>query len=764
MPMFFGRSRVRLLASAAFACLALPAFADEPLPPPPPADDVAVGTAAVPQVVVTESKSAVPVSVPNSTESVTKSQIDETINAMTSGEVLKYVPSVNVRERYIGDRNGILSNRTTGTVAAAQSIVYADDLLLSNFLGNNYSYPPRWGMVSPTEIERVDMLYGPFSAAYPGNSFGGVAVLSTRMPDKTEAHVDVKGFSEHFKQYLTDKDYTGYDGNMSVGSRVGPWSVWIAGDHLDSHGHPMQFNTVTSTSASASSGTATGGTTDVDPTGKGRMVLGATNIDHTVQDLGKIKVAYDLQPDVRLTYTLGLWNNRSADDVESYITNAAGQKVYNGTYTINGKKYALSMNPDLYEQAHLMNGLSLKSDTKGTFDYDLAFTNYTMMQDRQRAATNYGNDMSGTDKKMDGSGWNTADLRGIYRPKQELAGKHELSFGYHFDRYELIQNTYTNTNWRQGQDQNFSASSGGKTQTQGLYLQDDWKVLTDWTLTLGGREEFWDAFDGYNGKAGSKTAYYASRHTSSFSPKASLAYQVTEPLTERFSYGQAMRYPTVSELFQAITSGNSLSVNVPNLRPEDVETYEWSSDFQRNSYGARLSLFQENRRNAIISQLDSSTNTTYYQNVDYVRSRGVELSGRTNGLWLDKLDLLGSVTFVQSRVVSDYQNGSYVDKHTPNVPTWRAKFSGDYHVTEDLSVSSGMRYASRAYSNLDNSDWNGNVYGGASELWAFDSRVAYKLGNGFTAALGIDNAFGSKSFAYHPYPMTTVFGELKYDY
>jgi iron complex outermembrane receptor protein len=46
-------------------------------------------------------------------------------------------------------------------------------MLLSNFLNNSFSTPPRWGMVGLEEIERIDIIYGPLAALYPGTP-GGV--------------------------------------------------------------------------------------------------------------------------------------------------------------------------------------------------------------------------------------------------------------------------------------------------------------------------------------------------------------------------------------------------------------------------------------------------------------------------------------------------------------------------------------------------------------------------------------------------------------
>ena len=101
---------------------------------------------------------------PAAVETYTRQQIQDTINATTSQQTLKYLPSFQVRERYIGDRNGPIATRTTGTLSSAQTLLYADGVLLSILLGNSFGFAPRWGMVSPEEIESVNILYGPFSA------------------------------------------------------------------------------------------------------------------------------------------------------------------------------------------------------------------------------------------------------------------------------------------------------------------------------------------------------------------------------------------------------------------------------------------------------------------------------------------------------------------------------------------------------------------------------------------------------------------------
>lgn len=231
-------------------------------------------------------------SAPAVVESLTARQIHARVNLMTAAESLKYLPSVEVRERFIGDRNGIIATRTTGTVSSAQSLLYADDLLLSNLLGNSYNFPPRWGLVSPAEIRRVDVMYGPFSALYPGNSMGGVITVETRMPRRAEVHASLTGALEHFNLYGTHEHNASGDFNLAAGDRWGPFSLWAGYDRLNGQGHPASFSTATVSHAAPLAGapTVTGAHRDIDQNGHPRLVFGGYAIDQSRQDQGKLKL------------------------------------------------------------------------------------------------------------------------------------------------------------------------------------------------------------------------------------------------------------------------------------------------------------------------------------------------------------------------------------------------------------------------------------------------------------------------------------------
>ncbi len=109
--------------------------------------------------------------IPAVVSTFTRRQLQTSVNAMTTAEALRYMPSVFVLERYIGDRSAQVSGRTTATNTNGEVLVYADNILLSNLLGNasveGLPLGPRWMMVSPFEIDRIDVMHGPFPRSIP---------------------------------------------------------------------------------------------------------------------------------------------------------------------------------------------------------------------------------------------------------------------------------------------------------------------------------------------------------------------------------------------------------------------------------------------------------------------------------------------------------------------------------------------------------------------------------------------------------------------
>jgi iron complex outermembrane receptor protein len=735
---------------------------------------------------------SLPTQIPTTIEGVTREQIEQTINATDSEDALKYFPSLLVRKRYIGDYNhAILSSRASGTGNSARSAVYGDGILLSNYLGNGVgglSFPPRWGLVTPEEIERVDVMYGPFSAAYPGNSVGVVVDYVTRMPRQFEAHAKLGYVTQPFELYNTSATFKAWQASASLGNKSGDWSWFLNFNHTNSHGQPLTFPTrLLSNGTVSSTGTAvTGAVLDKNNANAPIYILGTGTEFHTLQDHFKAKLAYDITPTIRASYTLGMWHNSSEGRPASYLRNAAGQPVYNGTININGLAfsggqaltggdYALT-NESL---SHAMHGLSVKSHTQGVWDWELAASLYDYGKDikRQNAGSNplpaAANGGAGTLADGSGTGWNTLALKGIWRP-QGIQGAHIADFGFQQDRYTL---KYRSSNvlgdWIDDDAGPLVNEVGGNTVLRSLYAQDSWAFDTKWKTVLGARLENWTASNGLTtfGVGNPANTSYAQRSENFISPKLALSYEWMSDTVLKASVGRAVRMPTVSELYGATSTTNSQYINDPNLKPEKSVTLELSAEKDFGNGALRFTFFRENTQDSLYSQttFDSvaNKNVSRVQNIGRILTNGLEVAYNGTDVVKKGLDLSGSITYADS-VIKENTGfvavaGDTIGKQQPNIPKWRATALASYRLDQHWSASLGARYSGVQFRTLNNGDVNGYTYQGVSEYFTTDVRVRYVVNKQWTASVGIDNLNNYQYWNFHPYPNRSYVAELKFD-
>ncbi|MFN9726366.1 TonB-dependent receptor [Acidovorax sp.] len=719
---------------------------------------------------------SLPTQIPTTIEGVTREQIEHSINATDSEDALKYLPSLLVRKRYIGDYNhAVLSTRASGTGNPARSMVFADGILLSNYLGNGPTNAPRWMLVTPEEIERVDVLYGPFSAAYAGNSVGAVVDYVTRMPTQFEAHGKVSVQHQPFDLYNTQATYGGHQISTSVGNRSGDWSWFLNFQKTDSEGQPMVFPTrLVSAGTPGSAGTpVTGAVLQPNRNNQPWILLGTATQYHTQQDHIKAKIAYDFSPTVRAAYTLGWWRNESEGRPTSYLRDANGNAVYSGTVNINGRSFTLAptdFNVLSEDLTHVMHGLSVKSNTKGVFDWEVAASQYGYRSDTLRAATvalpaalNGG---AGRIVNSKGTGWNTLAAKGTWRP-DGVQGAHIVDFGLQRDSYQLRTIENATMNWINGAAGARNQAFSGDTQLLGLWAQDTWKIAPRWKAVLGARAERWSASNGQTGNA-TTTVSHAERNETYISPKAALAYQVNDRWVLKASTGRAVRMPTVAELYQGGISGSGTLINNdPNLRPEKSWTTELTAERDMAGWGGegllRLTAFFERTRDALYSQTNVLVrpNVTNVQNVDAIRTQGIDLSYQATNVFVRGLELGSSLTWTDSKITKNDKFPASVGKWQPRIPNWRATAVATYRPDATWSYTLGARYSGKQYSTLDNTDVNGFAYQGASRYFTTDVRVRYQITKQVSAAVGIDNLNNYQFWNFHPYPQRTYMAELK---
>ena len=708
--------------------------------------------------------------VPNTKESVDAAKLRETVNLRNSEDSLRYFPSLFVRKRHIGDTQAPLATRTSGVGASARSLVYADGILLSALIGNNNNFAsPRWGMVSPEEIEHVDVLYGPFSAEYPGNSIGAVVNITTRMPEKLEASTTLAGNLQHFDPYATRGSYPAYQFAGTVGDRIGAFTWFASANHVDSKSQPLAYVTVNRPTASSAVGVpVTGAFEDLNRLGQPIYVVGAGGFEHQRQNNLKLRLGLDLSNSIKLSWRTGLFLNDTASHARTYLADASGSPIYAGPVNIQGHTVtvpasAFSNQVYRFDERHWLHAATIEQSTDAFF-WSLIGSIYDYAKDEQRIpstalpAAKIGG--PGSIVRMNGTGWRTLDLHAYSRSIQG----HDLHGGAHYDGFTLKSRRFATDDWIDGPAGALTQESTGDTRTLALWAEDHWTISPAFMLTMGARYEWWKAYDGRNFNAApALDVDQPSRTAQGLSPKVSLRWEPAHRWSVNLSAARALRFPTVSELYQAISTGPTISIPNPDLRPEKANSAELAVERTLRGGSIRISLFREGIKDALIAQSAPLNNSTqlfnYVQNIGRVRTNGAELAIEKRNL-VPHFDLSASVTFADTKIVSDPTFPAAEGKMIPQVPRRKATIVATWRPTDRLSLTGAARYSSRMFGTVDNSDVVGHTFQGFEGYFVADARAVYRLTPKIDIAAGVENLTDERYFLFHPFPGRTFTAEL----
>ena len=736
-------------------------------------------------VQISGTRSPIAPNLPSSTASLTAEELRLQQNIFNPEDALRNLPNTTIRKRYTGDRNALIGGRSFGTTQAARGLVLMDGYLLSNFLGRFDA--PRWNMLNPEEIERVDVIYGPFSAIYPGNSIGTTVLMTTRKPKQFETAARFALQSENFESYEKNSDkqkFTNTQISAMIADRLksGLW-YRLSVNQQDSTGHPMQYYTVNANAAgvfSTPSGNkpvtaVTGVIYDIAPTGQKRAVFGASGgaIDHTVQNTVKTQFGYDFTPTLSAEAMIAYWDNDSTNRNRSFMRDANNQIVWSGRVSHQGNVFdipATSFAPFTREEANLQTGFSLKTRHSKAWNWSLVASQYHLLKDEQRNANNpepiAANGGAGTITNRDGTRFRTLEIQTTYTPTANDwgNGQHSLSAGVHANDYRLRQTVQNiSTDWRVGTGTEAQYVSGD-TQLLAAYAQDAWRFQPDWKATIGARWEAWNASNGVQRFAPNLAKLYPERDLRAFSPKAALTWEATDDISTRLSFGRGTRFATVAELFQGSQTGNSITINDPNLKPEQSSALEWMVEKRFDKASLRASVFQDRIRDTIWSQTNVTVfpNVTNVQNVDLVRTRGIELVGDIDDVFIKGLKLDANLALNQATVLENKNYPASVGKVWVRIPKVRTAITLSYAANTQWNFASTVRYAGRQYNDMLNLDIHPDTYGGMSRVKQMDVRAVYRPAKGWQISAGIDNVFDYRAFQSHPLSGRNLFAEIRY--
>ena len=753
----------RFLMGAALAALSFPVQAQTQL----------AANSGIESVIVTGERSQA--QVPNKIYNVNADIAQVQINAINTEDMMKYAPSITVRKRHIGDTQDPLATRTNGVGASARSLLFVDGILISSPIGNNNTFAtPHFGIAQPKDVSNFQVLYGPFAAEYAGGSIGAVLNITTRMPTEFTLYGSALGAVQPYERGSTKDTYGAWQVSGGIGDKWGNFSWRLSANHLDATGQAVQIVTQTRPAATSSAGTVvTGGVNYLNRTRQPIVDIGLGGIEKHIQDTVTAKMAYTFDNGWEATYTASVFNQTNNAGAQTWLKNAAGTPVYSGSTNINGYNYnipasAFSNGVYNYDQTQLAQAVTLKSDSDGPFAWEFVASRYDYLKDMQRIPTTalpgtLTTPGAGTVNRLNGTAWYTLDAKGIWRGWNG----HDLSFGLHRDQEMFSQTRYNLANWISGAPTSVNTYARGRTATNAIWLQDIWTILPDLKATLGLRAEQWNAYNGYNYSATpALNVTQPALHTSAVSPKAALAWKPDGDWTLTASYGRAFRMPTVTELYQAITTGVTLTVPNPNLKPERANSYELAAEYRTDESVLRMSLFREEIANALLLQSTlvpgTSTTTSFVQNVEQTRTNGAELVAQQKNAFFDGLDLQGSLTYAIGKIARDIALPAANGKFIPQLPRMRGSVLATLHATDTLALTLGARFSEASFGTIDNSDTYHNTYQGFDGYFVMDARANYQWNDNWSFSLGVDNLNGANYILYHNFPQRTFVMEIRY--
>jgi iron complex outermembrane recepter protein len=688
------------------------------------------------------------------------------VNAFNVEDLMKYAPNFFVRKRYSGDSNGVPGFRGTHSTQSARTLVMVDGFVVSNFLGNSFGFAPKWGVVGPSEIKQFDIVYGPYSARYAGNSMGGIINITTRDPQETEVFGTAQAFVQPYEQYGTDDNYFGYSGEAGFGwkQKEGPLSVRLTTRYFSNEGHPQSFYGLTPTTGTgtlvAGAIVDVGQTIPNSPGTSTNPIFAAQSPADITQAQAKLKIGYD-DGYVIGQLLVAYWRNLDRQyEPHTYLRDANGNAVYEGRVTTLGRTFnATGANLSRTIRDEVLVGAKVAVPLGGDWNARLALSTYQIARSDGFTSNGYANGIingAGTWADQGPTGWYTGDLT-----VEHESDTVDFAAGVTTNHYETDQTRFNTTNWRTGAGHAFTNQTFGKTRMLSVWTESKLPVGNNASIVAGVRYDDWRAYDGGLGRVSTNGQpvfnHYASRSEGAISPAISAQVQLANGTNMQLSLAKATRFPTVGELFQGGLNGDgTFNVNSfdPDLKPEKSSDANLLVSYDLGGVKLTGSLFYQRVSDTIFSFNGFNQNgvvTSSFKNIDKTRQYGIELIAEAKNWPVEGLDIEANAAMIDSKTLKNASQPASEGVQFPRIPRWRVNGNIRYAITDALNTSLGFRFATRPNTDLLGTQ-RGDTFGYSSELFALDAKVNWNINDQFRVSAGVDNITNDKAWVFHPYP------------
>lgn len=699
------------------------------------------------EVSVTATKTYVTTSEsPASVEVVTSEQISNK-QVQRVDEALKDVSGVYVRADADHTPNS-WSNTVTlrGIPGYSRTSVLVDGVSINNAFSSGVN----WSTIAVEDIEKIEVVKGPFSSLYGGNAMSGVVNIIRKKPTKQEFNIKTGYGSNNYKNLefsYRDKFYDSLGIAINYGNK-------------NSDGYISDL-TVKSLSNGTGGIDVVGQQLTTDYKGDTRYIIGDKGKKSWIQDDVGLKLFYDINNASKITFDYNHHEDETKyNSFNSYLRDTSGNLIYSGSAQLDPThKTTLSEKDFLF-------GPNGETSDRFTLSYTDTFSDTIDLDIKANYLKNtywYASQTTGA-LSSGGSGTYT-DI-----PNEKLFTSMQLNFqlgdynyittGIDITKSKLQKNINTLTNWRDYDSKTtLLRENNGESTTQAFLIQDTIDISKSLIAYVGGRYDYWETEGDFKDYINSISTSYEKRHDSYFSPKVSLVYLPAKSTTLRTSWGKAFRAPSLSDLYSAYYSGAKLIQSSPTLEPEKVSSWEIGFE-QKFITDTQLKVtYYENTLTDLMYSTDVSPTLNEKRNAGKAEVKGIEIEVKQ--ALSDAISTFANFTYNKSEMLENDSKPTSIGKQLTYVPEkqFNIGVSGNYSSWNGSIIGS---YVDDMYTTDDNTDIIKDVYGAYESYFIVNTKIGYKIRDYLSASLSINNLFDTEYFQSDMTPGRTIYGELAF--
>lgn len=710
-------------------------------------------------VVVTATRSPAAIQgVPASTSVVSEREVRQRM-PVRFGDAVADVPGLYVRgaamgANFPGSGQAVLSLR--GIPRTPRTLVMIDGQPVNNALSGGINVAG----IPVDNLERVEVVRGPYSALYGGNAMGGVLNFITAGPDRpvTEMRLGAGNLRQRGATLIHRQRFeTGLGVSLLLGYRA-------------SDGDP-DAEYVIKTPAIPGAGTpVTGARPTATVDGEPAFWVGTRGERPWRQRTGQLNLYYSPTTATDLTAGVG-WADYDVhySEPDSFLRDPGGNPVFKGPVTFDTQRLSLSQTdwftttPSQERDWRIFARLEHRFAGGSELRAQLATLRhgFQFVQARRNIAqfdSGPGDLTEQPNRRID------ADVS-LRTPVTESWA---LVTGLSWNRGTMDRETSALSGWRDPETEGaMLTSERGHSTNIAAYVQSEHYLPHDVTAYVGGRYDRFEAKGHVRNVAAGFDETYDERSFHQFSPKVALVWQPQNWLALRTSYGEGFRPPALLDLFGRLVlptpTGISINDPAPDLEPERVRAYELGTDMAFAG-GKRASVtFYKQQLEDLIYRRDVTPAVKVTENAGEAEVNGVEASLA----WPTPLRGLRAVASYTHQFKYEITKNDAVPESVGKVLTDVPRTTWSAGLEYERGAWSGLlmvRHVGHVYGSGDdlNQDKTEGVFGSFDEYTVWSARAGWRIDRHFGLSFAIDNLTDREYFVFNRQPGRTYYAELSY--